>query len=275
MKLKLAIIVLFSITSTSTALADINVICSSFPVYDMARAIIGSHGHVRLLLKQGTEPHEYEPSASDIREINDYDAFIYTGKYLEPWAMRISRSLNKDVAVIDASKNIELVDNDPHIWLDGINAASMIMNIFMGLVQTEGAKTKSQELNENMRLYLEKILELDGEFMGLPRNKTLVFAGEFSLGYFMRRYGFEYISAYEGENEPGARKLARVIKFIRDNNVKYIFSDYEISAITRSISEQTGAEILVFNTAHNANEFDDFIEIMQDNLQNLKKALNE
>ena len=187
--------------------------------------------------------------------------------------MRISRSLNKDVAVIDASKNIKLTDNDPHIWLDAINAASMIMNIFMGLIQVDSSK--SQELNENMRLYLEKILELDGEFMGLPRNKTLVFAGEFSLGYFMRRYGFEYISAYEGENEPGARKLAKVIKFIRDNKVKYIFSDYEISAITRSISEQTGAEILIFNTGHNANEFDDMIDIMQANLSNLKKALDD
>ena len=275
MKLKLAIIVLFSFIITSTAWADCNVICSSFPVYDIARAIIGSHGHVRLLLKQGTDPHEYEPSARDIREINDYDAFIYTGKYLEPWAEKIAHSLNKNVAVIDASHNIKLADNDPHIWLDAINSASMIMNIFMGLVQADKENSLSEEFSENMRAYLDKIMELDGEFMGLPRNKTLVFAGEFSLGYFMRRYGFDYVSAYEGENEPSARKLAQVIKFIRDNNVKYIFSDYEIPAITRSISEQTGTEILIFNTGHNANEFDDMIDIMKQNLSNLKKALNE
>jgi len=276
-KLKLAIIVLFSIINAitaSTAFADCNVICSSFPVYDMARAIIGSHGHVSLLLK-GTEIHDYEPSAGDIRKINDYDAFIYTGKYLEPWAKKISNSINKDVAVIDASHNITLIDNDPHIWLDGINSAFMVMNIFMGLIQLDREHSKSEEFSENMRAYLEKLSELDGEFMGLSRGKTLVFAGEFSLGYFMRRYGFEYISAYDGENEPSARRLAQVIKFIRDNKVKYIFSDYEVSAITRSISEQTGAEILIFNTGHNANEFDDMIDIMQANLSNLKKALDD
>ena len=270
-KLKAAVILLFIFVSSS--FADVHVMCSSFPVYDFARAIVGTSGHVRLLLRPGTEPHEFEPSMMDIKDINDYDVFVYTGKYLEHWAEKISRSINKDIVIIDASKNIELVNNDPHIWLDGINASSMLMNIFMGIIQAD--KLKADYYSDNLREYLTKLHELDGEFMSLPRNKAIVFAGEFSLGYFVRRYGLDYISAYDGENEPGARKIAQVIKYIRDNNVKYIFSDYEVSAITRSIADQTGAEILIFNTGHAAGESDDYLEIMKQNLENLKLALND
>ena len=64
-KLKAAVILLFIFVSG--AFADVNIMCSSFPVYDFARAIVGTSGHVRLLLRQGTEPHEFEPSAMDIK----------------------------------------------------------------------------------------------------------------------------------------------------------------------------------------------------------------
>ena len=265
-KLKAAVILLFIFASS--AFADVNIMCSSFPVYDFARAVIGNSGHVRLLLRPGTEPHEFEPSAMDIKAINDYDVFIYTGKYLEHWAEKITRSINKEIVIIDASRNIELVNNDPHIWLYGINASSMLMNI-------QADKLNADYYADNLREYLQKLAELDGEFMSLPKNKALVFAGEFSLGYFMRRYGLDYISAYDGENEPGARKLAQVIKYIRDNGIKYIFSDYEVSAITRGVADQTGTEILIFNTAHACGESDDYIEIMKQNLENLKLALND
>ena len=143
----------------------------------------------------------------------------------------------------------------------------------MGIIQAD--KLHADYYADNLREYLQKIADLDGEFISLQKNKALVFAGEFSLGYFVRRYGIDYVSAYDGENEPGARQLAKVIKYIRDNNVKYIFSDYEVSAVTRSIADQTGAEILIFNTAHNAGENDDYIEIMKQNLENLKLALND
>ena len=270
-KLKAAVILLLYLATS--AFADVNVMCSSFPVYDFARAIIKNSGHVRLLLRPGTEPHEFEPSAMDIKAINDYDVFVYTGKYLEHWAEKITRSINKDIIIVDASKNIELVNNDPHIWLDGINASSMLMNIYMGIIQSD--KLHADYYSDNLREYLTKLAELDGEFMILPKNKAVVFAGEFSLAYFLKRYGLDYISAYDGENEPGARKIAQVIKYIQDKGIKYIFSDYEVSAITRSIADQTGTEILIFNTAHAAGENDDYLEIMTQNLENLKRALND
>ena len=112
--------------------------------------------------------------------------------------------------------------------------------------------------------------------MSLPKDKTLVFAGEFSCGYFVRRYGFDYVSAYDGENEPGIKRMAEILKHIRENGTRYILSDLPITQITRSISEQTGAEILSFSTAHIVQDTSrTFLEIMTDNFTNTAKVLHD
>ena len=251
---------------------NFSVMCSSFPVYDFARQVAGGEAEINLLLKPGTEPHEFEPSALDIKALNDSDIFIFTGKYLEPWAEKFSSSLTKTLTV-DASKNIELINNDPHIWLDLHRAQEMVKNIAEGFAKKFPEKEKI--FQANAEAYCEKLKELDEKFKSLKKNRVLVFAGEFSCNYFITRYGFEYISAYEGENEPSVKKMAEVLKFINENGVKYIFSDAVISSITRSIAEQTKTEILIFNTAHVI--FQDspgFLELMSENLKAIEKAIN-
>ena len=155
-------------------------------------------------------------------------------------------------------------------------ASQMAENILAGLLKYDSEN--SEIYNENAQKFLNKLSEIDSEFMSLARNnnKTLVFAGEFACNYFIARYGFKYISAYDGENEPGIKRIAEIIKFIRENGTKYIFADlFGTSQITRSISSETGTKILIFNTAHNSSENDSFIEIMRNNLDALKLALND
>jgi len=57
-----------------------------------------------LLLPPGTDAHTYEPKPSDIVKINEADIFVYTGKFMEPWAEDVIKSVsNKYLAVIDSS----------------------------------------------------------------------------------------------------------------------------------------------------------------------------
>ncbi|MBQ6435520.1 MAG: zinc ABC transporter substrate-binding protein [Synergistaceae bacterium] len=251
----------------------ISISCSFFPIYDFAREIVKDYADVKLLLRPGVEPHEFEPSPMDIKVLNDSEVFIFAGKNLEHWAERISQSLSNTL-IIEASENIEILDNDPHIWLDMNKAVLMLENILKGICEADPAH--SEIYKNNAEIYMSKLKELDEKFMALNKNKTLVFAGEFSYNYFVKRYGFNYVSAYEGENEPSLKSMAEVLKFIRENRVKYIFADkFGISKITQSISEQTGTEILTFNSAHMVDGEADFIDIMNENYKNLELALND
>ena len=247
---------------------NFSIMCSLFPVYDFAREIAKDYAEINLILRPGVEPHEFEPSPLDIKKLNDSDVFIFTGKNMEQWAEKISHSL-KNTLIIDVSENIEIFNNDPHIWLDLSKAQEMVKNISKKLAE---AKPGLAEIfYKNSEEYCKKLSELDEKFMNLDKNKTLVFAGEFALNYFVKRYNFNYISAYDGENEPSVKKMAEILKFIKENNVKYIFADaFGFSDITRSISGHTGTEILIFNSMERTTE-GSFLEIMQKNYESIEK----
>ena len=266
---------LFSLTliTPSYAYAGLKISCSMFPVYDFTRAVTGDLAEVRLILKPGTEPHEFETSPLDVKALNDSDVFVFTGRQMEHWADRISDTLT-DTLIVDASNGIGLTDNDPHIWLDLSLAQKMIYNITEALCSAD--PEHSAKYTHNAAEYCSRLAELDEKFAALPKNHTLVFAGEFSFGYFLRRYGFEYVSAYEGENEPGVRRMAEIIRYIQENYVKYILSDLPVSRVTQSISEQTNTEILAFSSAHTVQDTSrTYLQIMADNFANLARLLND
>ena len=274
MKLKtIFFLAAISLTMSSCAHAGLKISCSMFPVYDFTRQITGGLAEVSLILKPGTEPHEFEPSPLDVKTLNDSDVFVFTGKLMEHWAERIAGTLT-DTRIIDASENIAITNNDPHIWLDLSLAQKMIYNILEGICNAD--PENSSTYTHNAAKYCEQLAELDEKFAALPKDKALVFAGEFSCGYFVGRYGFDYISAYDGENEPGIKRMGEIIRYIRDHKTGYILSDVPVTRVTEAISNQTNTHILTFSTAHNVPDSSQtFLQIMTGNYANISRILND
>ena len=258
---------------TAQARAALKVTCSSFPVYDFTREITQGLADAALLLKPGTDPHDFEPSARDVKELHDSDVFVFTGPAMEHWAGRIAETLSHTV-IADASLGLALKNSDPHVWLDLEMAQQMVMNITRSLCEADPDNAEAFTLNAEA--YCAKLSALDAEFMALPKDKPLFFAEEFAAKYFVERYGFDYASAFEGENEPGIKRMAEFIRRIKDNNVHYVFTDDPpVNPVTRAISEQTGAKLLTFSTAHNVSTSTSYLEIVAGNLQSLRTFLND
>ena len=287
----------------------IKVIATLFPQYDFAKQIGGDKVDVSLLLTPGTETHTYEPTPQDIINVNRADLYIYTGKYMEPWSDKIANSITSNTQVLDASKNINLineeqfekehdiVDNneeesdnshhheyDPHIWLNPQNAIGMVKNIEEELCNID--PQNKEYYQKNAENYINQLKSLDTEIETTikesPKNK-IAFGGTFAYAYFIQRYNLQYTSAYDscGENsEPSVTKVKEVIDYMKENNINVIFYQ-ELSAgkIADTISKETGATKLVFHTIHNAsqeeiNNGETYISLMKKNLQNLKQALS-
>lgn len=270
MKLRTIIALTLLAVSSSVANAEISVVCSLFPVYDFTVNITGNLADVKLLLPPGIEPHEYEPSPRDIITLNEADLFVYTCPALEAWAETLPVSATK----ADSSRGIQLVSNDPHIWLDLSLAQTMTVNIMEALCSVD--PNNALDYARNAENFCVRLAGLDAEFSAMRKDKTLIFAGEFSAGYFVRRYGFSYVSAYDGENEPSLKRMAEIIRYIRDHKARCIFADIGgATQVTRAISEQTGAKILTFATGHVVPEGLTFTQMMTDNYNNIVEAMNE
>ena len=81
----------------------LTIIATLFPQYDFAKQIVGDKGNVELLLPAGVDAHSFDPTPSDIININKADMFVYTGKYMEVWAADFIEGLeNKELEVVDA-----------------------------------------------------------------------------------------------------------------------------------------------------------------------------
>ena len=61
----------------------LKVMTSFYPMYDFARKVGGDKIQVKDMVPAGTEPHDWEPAATDIRNLEDADVFVYNGADLE------------------------------------------------------------------------------------------------------------------------------------------------------------------------------------------------
>ena len=301
----LAIMVMFSIFSGCSKNEKndsnkIKVITTLFPQYDFARQICGEEGEVSLLLSPGTDSHSFDPTPKDIGNILSCDVFIYTGDEMEPWVSSVLKSVGENITVIDLSKCVTLMENghdygdvdkdddhhhtaDPHYWLNMENAIKMVDEISKALQNIN--PEKSELFSERARPLKTRLEKMDVEFRDVISNseKTIVFGGRFAYYYFVNTYSLNFKTVYDTCSvnvEPSAKTVTDMVEFVKENKIKYIYHE-ELSnpKTARSIAESTGAELLEFSTAHNISKDDfsmgvTFVDIMEKNLENLKKGLN-
>ncbi len=285
------------------------VVATLFPLYDFAKNIAGEHAEVRLLLPPGAEPHSFEPRPSDILMLNDADIFIYTNRFMEPWAEKLIKGADSSrTVVVDASQGVRLIKGgkhgddggahyhkgmaqqheetgqgaDPHIWLDFDNAMTMINTITAALVSKDPLNRDSYTTNAGH--YKVLLTRLDADYnKGLLncRKKVFVNGGHYTFGYLAARYGLRYRAAYgfSPDAEPTARNLADISKMLRREGLNHIFYEELLSPrVAGTIAKETGAELLKLHGAHNISKDEftagrTFYELMEQNLVNLRTGL--
>lgn len=288
----------------------ITIVATLFPLYDFAKNIGQDKVEVSLLLPPGVEAHSFEPRPSDIVKINETDLFIYTGKFMEPWAEDIIGGISKkDVMIVNASAGIELIKKeegrehetmqeheheesarqheyhngvDPHIWLDFDNAKIMIDSIAKAIAKKDPANADYYQ--KNAADYKNKLIKLDNEYktaLAKCQSREIVYGGHYAFGYVSKRYGMEYVAAYgiSPNSEPSALDLIKLVEQIKKGNIQYVFYEELVSPkIAETLAKETGAKLLLLNPAGNLTKKDyenraTFLSIMKNNLDNIKIGL--
>lgn len=119
-----AVLMLCAFCSCTKALPEyqkqdgrLTVVTTIFPYYDFLRNIADDKINLRLLLPPGSEPHDYEPSPSDIIDINNADLFIYTGGESDAWAESVLNGIDSSVhtlRLIDFVEPVMVEDEHEH-----------------------------------------------------------------------------------------------------------------------------------------------------------------
>ena len=265
----------------------IKVVTTLFPQYDFVRQISGDKADVSLLLPPGVEAHSFEPTPSDIIEINKSDLFIYTSKYMEPWADKLAMEGAEGVSVWQAASGINHekhgADIDAHVWTNPENAVLMAENVLRALCMVDGEN--AQYYTDNYNAYVLKLKELDKKFETVINEapiKKMVFGTRFSLYYFAERYGLSHMSAFDScghEGEPSPKVIADIVSAVKKENIPAVFyGEMESSKAAETIAAEAGVKTLLFHSCHTvgAEEFkmgETYISLMEKNIEALKEGL--
>lgn len=283
-----------SSAAEQTSGKKLKVYASFYAMYDFAKKVGGDQIEVVNLVPAGTEPHDWEPAATDLVNLEKADVIVYNGAGMEGWAEKVLGSLqNKNLVTVEASKGLDLMPGhaeegeeiqqyDPHVWLSPENAKKEMENIKNVFVEADKAHQDVYE--SNYKKYAAEFDALDSEYKTAAasfKSKDIVVAHE-AFGYLCKAYGLNQV-AIEGltaDSEPDPARMSDIIKFAKENQVKTIFFEELVSPkVSETIAKAVGAETATFNPLEGLTDGEqaqgiEYFSVMRDNLQVLKEALN-
>ncbi|PLS09673.1 metal ABC transporter substrate-binding protein [Neobacillus cucumis] len=281
--------------NSSEGSKKLQIITTFYPIYYFAKKVAGDSANVELLIPNGVEPHDWEPTAKDMAKIQDADVFIYNSHYFELWTEKVLKSINdSQLKVVEASSGIKLMDalesvdeeehsasKDPHVWLSPVLAQQEVNTIAKGLEQADpknkdqyqkNAETLNSELADLDRLYKETINK--------AKNKEFV-TQHAAFGYLAKQYGLTQIpiAGLSPDVEPTLGKLAELTELTKKKKIKVVyFEEMTSSKVAETLAKEIGAKTEVLNpleglTKEERQQGLDYIGVMKKNLDALKLTI--
>jgi zinc/manganese transport system substrate-binding protein len=237
----------------------------------LIKDLVADRGNVVVLIPNGADPHEWEPSARDIETVNKADLLVQNGLGLESGTLKaIKEAGRRGVKTFTASEHITvrrvgagegiptgdadqaMGAEDPHLWTDPLTMKDVMASLAAQLKSSLGIDVDSRSRDLESRL-VNLNNEISAQVSALPKENRRLVTGHESMGYFAQRYGFTLIGAVipsvTTQAEVSASGLARLKTLVEENKVKAIFTELGTSpAVARAIGNETGVKVVELST---------------------------
>ena len=264
-------------------LTTLQAISSFYPLFEFAQQVGQDKVNVQLLVPEGVEPHDWEPTIQDVQLIQKSDLIIINGFGFENWVENLE-DMNYQGMIVDTSdviikndhdKNPILLKKDPHIWLNPILAKIQTQSIADAFSKLDPQNQKFYQ--KNAQSYMIELDRLDSKI----RNDLASCSQDFitfhdSFSYFAHEYDLHQhtiISSNDPHGEPTAKTLENIINTARELEIEIIFTEDTVDTrISNVIANEIHGKILVLSPLEISGD-GNYISRMTENLDNLKEAL--
>jgi zinc/manganese transport system substrate-binding protein len=233
----------------------------------VVRDVVGDAAEVIVLMPDGIDPHDWQPSAKDIEVVSDADVVVANGLHLEvsfEGALEEAAAGGTPVFFAGDHVDVRLIGEgetsdhgagteDPHLWLDPLLMRDVVSALApvlseAGIDVADRAATVAGDLEE-LNGEIEAILA------PIPASRRNIVSGHESLGYFADRYGFTLVGAVvpsaSSQAEASAGELAALREAIEAARADVIFTEIGASpSVVDAIASDTGARMVELGT-HN------------------------
>lgn len=262
--------------------AQADVLATFYPLAWASAEIAGDNATVATLVPSGIEPHDWEPTATDVARLADAKLVVKQGAGFEPWLDGLLANLaERAPPVVDTTAELALVEDDeahydPHTWLDPVRFAAQAGAIERGLVAAfpghAGAMAARADALE------AELADLHADYdAGLASCEVrTIIANHDAYSYLASRYRFDVIalSGLSPEAEPSPEEIARAVDAAREHDISIIFFEELVSPrVAEVVATEVGAQTRVLSPAESAPAEGDYVSLMRTNLVNLQEAM--
>lgn len=267
----------------------IKVVASFNAMKEFTQAVGKDKVDVITLIPDGTEPHDFQPTTKNLKELSHARLFVYNGLGMEPWAEKTLEAVaNPNLIAVDASQGVQAIANkdaheahkhghdDPHCWLSLQSAQKEVQNIAAAL--SEADPDNASFYAQNAAAYNEQLQQLlteyQGKFQSVP-NKQFV-TGHAAFAYLCRDFGLTQnsVESVFASGEPSPQQLAALATFCKQHGVKTIFAETMVSPkISETLAKEVGASVKTIHTIESSEGTATYIDRMRDNIEQIYQSL--
>ncbi|GAB2323727.1 zinc ABC transporter substrate-binding protein [Alkalibacterium sp. m-11] len=224
----------------------LNVVATTSMIADLMETIGGEKVSVEGLMGPGVDPHEYQPSTSDVNAMQEADIVAYNGLMLEARFVEVFEQLDErgvfTIVMADALNEGELLDPeedeedleyDPHIWFSVSHWETITTYVADQLSEKdpdnedyyqENAEAYLVELGE-LRTYIEERIE------EVPEQSRYLVTAHDAFQYFGEEFNFEVVGlqGLNTQTEAGTGDISQLADFLVDNEINAVFVESSVS----------------------------------------------
>jgi zinc/manganese transport system substrate-binding protein len=254
----LAVVLSLVAARQSRAADRLKVVATTAQIAALTSAVAGNLIELKGLIPAGVDPHEFEPTASDLVAVEGATLVLRHGIGLDDWLDRTLKA-GKRATVATVTRGVRLqkgeedgkMVDDPHVWHDPANAKKMVDNIVAALVRVDSAhktdyETKATAYKKRLdeaRVQVQAILN------EIPVGSRKLVTNHDALGYFAKAFGLRTVGAVipsvSTQAEPSAGETAKLLQTIRREKVKAIFAESNVNPkLAQTLAKEAGVKIV-------------------------------
>ena len=274
-----------SVNETGEQVEQKIVVATSFyPLTHFTEQVGGDLIEVRQIAAAGADPHSFEPTPSQMRQIFESDMLIYNGLGQDPYAERMHDELEqKGIRVLMATELVERMSYehedhdehedehddhdeeeehdehddhahgewDPHVWLDPQRVQHIVEAIASELAEID--PSHASQFHNNADVYIAQLRALDQDMLTGLSSCALdaIIVSHDAYRYLANRYGFHTleIAGLSPSAQPSPARLAELTEIAEEEGIHHVFFETHVSpALSQTLAQEIGAETLVLHS---------------------------
>ena len=261
-------------------LENVTIYTTNYPIEYITERLYGENSDILSIYPNNIIIKDYKLTDKQLSDYSKGKIFIYNGLSKEKDYAIDMLNKNRNLLIVDGSMNMEYTHEQEELWLDPSNFLMMAQNIRSAFNEFINNAYLKKEINDNYEQLKIDISQIDAELNLIAENsidKNIVVDNDLLL--FLQKYQLNVYSLEENENLT-SKTISDVEKLITSGKIKYIFvvDESYLNDTVKSLINKYDISVLVFGSGSNLsdderNEHIDYIKIMNDNIEVLKKEL--